>query len=153
MEKKSKPDRGWNNVLASQSVKGVTAEVFKVGHHGSKNSHDPKVWGNLLVADPFSVVAPWRLMGKNLPISVDVIRIQSNTTNLWVTAGPPAGKPVARSSIVKSELRNSGIKMRATYKNIGQVRFRAKIETGEPWRVDVLDPACSGAAFLGSLAA
>lgn len=152
MEKKNKPDRGWNNVLASQSVKGVTAEVFKVGHHGSKNSHEPLVWANMLVADPFSVIAPWRLMGKNLPTSTDVRRIQAQTTNLWVTAGPPAGRPMARSSIVKSELRNSGIKMKATYKSLGQVRFRANINAG-PWTVELLDPACAGGTFLSGLAA
>jgi hypothetical protein len=152
LENRTDLERGWNSVLDSQTALGKKASVFKVSHHGSQNGHEPRVWSELLENHSIAVIAPWKLGGGFLPKVEDLDRLLALTDKVFVTTLPSSGKMVGKGSIVQSEMRNHGIKTTSTYKKVGQVRLRRKLEEGD-WQVELLEPACLGTTYSKHLVA
>ncbi len=135
---------GWIEILLSTERPTSKASVFKVPHHGSEDAHAPEVWNQMLDAEPFAVLTPWRRGGHSLPSQRDVRRILSNTTNAYATAriGALALAPSGRDRMVERTLRESGVKLRQLAMLPGAVRLRRPLGSQTRWKVEKFGSAC-----------
>ena len=62
--------KGWLRILDSSVRPRRKASVFKVPHHGSQNSHEDRIWEELLINSPIALLTPWRRGGGALPTNV-----------------------------------------------------------------------------------
>jgi hypothetical protein len=147
MEVDSSPDRGWGNIKKSESLRGKCAEVVKVSHHGSANGHDEGFWADHLTGDVLGCISPYRRGSGFLPKLDRLDLLNKRCGRLWVTASPGSGAAGSKGSIVASETRNHGIRRRAAYKLVGQIRLRKKLGALE-WMEDVVQPACTAQSYI-----
>lgn len=138
---------GWISVLQNQDRPNGKASVFKVPHHGSEGAHEPDVWRQMLVADPFALLTPWLKGGMLLPRPRDVRRLQSCTANGYSTtrfALASGTKPRAsrRLQLVDRTLRDSGVKFRRVPMSPGGVQLRRSLVSQGHWKVKAFGSAC-----------
>jgi beta-lactamase superfamily II metal-dependent hydrolase len=94
LEETGSPGTGWTAILDSLNRPQTRAEVFKVPHHGSGDSDQPRVWNEMLMEEPIAVLAPWSLGKHYLPTNTDQRRICNRTDQAFLTAR--AGTPGRR---------------------------------------------------------
>ena len=142
---------GWKVVLQSQQRPKGAASGFKIPHHGSANADYPDIWAQMLEANPYSVLTPWRRGNGALPSDNDVQRILSNTTNAYATARHQslAAPPVTRAKPVSRSIKDAGVVLRRVAMPFGAVRLRRSIGSGANWRVETFGSACHLTKFFG----
>ena len=135
-------ERGaWAEILKSNERPAGNASAFKVPHHGSISAHVPDVWTEMLDADPFAVLTPWRRCGRSLPRQRDAQRILSHTPNAYATART-SSSTARRSTAVERTIRESGVELRRLVLSPGAVRLRRRIDSQARWEVEMFGPAC-----------
>ena len=129
--------RGWVEILQSTARPTDRASVFKVPHHGSEDAHEPGVWKQMPVPDPFAVLTPWSKGNNTLPRHRDVQRILAYTTNAYATAsiGSFASAP-ARDRGVDRTLQEVGVKIRRVAMSPGTVQLRYPLGSRTGWKVE-----------------
>jgi hypothetical protein len=134
LERSADPDRGWLAILNSAVRPSGRASVFKVSHHGSRNADEERIWSEMLVQNPWSVMTPYRSGVKPLPSADDLQRILSRTDKLYLAAKSQAPKPglnrtverVARgiaTSLVRLDGRMGHIRLRSDGTSLGVELF------------------------------
>jgi hypothetical protein len=131
---------GWRAVLASHRPGDRRGAVYKVPHHGAPNAHYPKVWEDLLEANPIAILAPWRNGNRVRPDRTDRVRIRRLTNRAFATA--PSDRSAIMVDIRDSAAAMSGIarNVRAAAERVGHVRARSQIGV-DMWDVEYDAPA------------
>jgi hypothetical protein len=130
---------GWTAVLDNYEFTAPCA-VFKVPHHGSENGDQPRIWDEVLMENPWAIVAPFVWGRHELPKESDRDRIRSHTNHAYLTA-PPERKHRKRERAVEKTLEQ----FKAVPVNVdppmGQIRLRSPIEKTNGWTVELFGPA------------
>lgn len=139
---------GWTAVLSHVQTSSLRHEGFKIPHHGSTTAHHSGVWPNMMTADAWAVVTPWR-RGSGLPTESDCQRILSESRgNAYVTAHPRRTKYRHPDSAVNRTLREMGATLYQDIGNQGHIRFRRRVSTSESWRAELFGSASRLADLL-----
>jgi hypothetical protein len=88
--------RGWKAVLDDVGVwTDKRAEVFKISHHGSSGSYEPRIWNEMLVKEPVAGLTPFVHGDVHLPTPAGVADIKKHTSQAFLTssAAPSSGVP------------------------------------------------------------
>lgn len=126
---------GWAGV-SSMSWNGRGRAVFvKIPHHGSKNAHFDAMWSEMSVPGVHAALTPWN-KNKGLPTDTDVQRIISLTPHAYTASRPMARRALKRLRLVESILKDNNIVLKQEDEDIGQVRFRRKIDGSGAWTVE-----------------
>ena len=133
---------GWVDILQDPVRPGGRASAFKVPHHGSLDADEPGVWKRMLEPGVAAALTPWRKGRHRLPTAQDAVRLLSNTTNVWITAGREPSAPTRRTQAVERTIREARIELRRVSMPPGAVRMRRPIRGGSSWRVETLGSAC-----------
>jgi hypothetical protein len=103
LEETGDPRLGWSAVVASRSRPAISADAFKVPHHGSLNGHHDATWTNLLTRSPTTAVTPYNL-GRSLPTNQDVQRILNLSGQALISCAQPRRRPKRRQNSVQKLL-------------------------------------------------
>lgn len=135
---------GWVEILQSAERPSGHASALKIAHHGSDNADEPKVWQEMLDANPFAVLTPWKRGQQFIPKPRDVTRILNNTTNAYASARSRSvtAAPTRRNPMVDRTIRNSGVKLQRRIVSPGAVRLRRPIGRQTSWQVKLFGAAC-----------
>jgi Metallo-beta-lactamase superfamily len=142
---------GWEAVLSQhrQSSFGPRAALYKIAHHGSENSHNVDVWGELLSNSPKAVLTPWRVADGRLPTSEGIRLILDMTRAAFATASDARSRTRKRRPPgVNQFLReNRSIRLRSLDAPFGAVRFRTTDMTSGEWQHELFGVACPVASL------
>jgi len=142
MEAVSDDHRGWGAVvLEANRIGFVRGGVVKVPHHGSETAHDPRMWSDLLLHQPISVIAPFGRgpIASRPPKSSDVRRINGLSSAAFLTAKHSETKLPVMDFAVKRSLREGNIRLSSQRSTLGIVRLRRVF--GLPWRHEMFGAA------------
>lgn len=142
MEAHSDDRRGWGAVVAEGNAKGIKrSNVVKIPHHGSHTGHDARMWSDLLLPGPVSVIAPFGRgpIDRRPPKSSDLRRINKLSASAFLTTPHRPPKPPKRDYAVSRSLRESHIRLTSRKAPMGIVRLRRR--PGQSWRHDLFGPA------------
>lgn len=128
LEETAHPHTGWSAIVASTTKPFGRAEVFKVPHHGSVNGHHAPVWQNMLISAPHALPAPFMRGGVSLPSESDLARLQTLTTNGFITV-PPAPRATIRDKMREGAARS----IYEAHGGMGHICVRRSIAPGESW--------------------
>ena len=141
LETTGNPATGWTAILNSPLRPPHRASVFKVPHHGSVDSYEARVWGEMLTERASAILAP-HVKGDNaLPTTEGRMLICGHTDLAYITA-PPA-HPAARTrhgalgKMVDQTVRT----IREAEGLPGQTRLRQPITATDDWRVEHFFPS------------
>lgn len=129
METHADSRRGWAAVVSEGAIAGFKrGNVVKVPHHGSHTGHDPRMWSELLVRDPVSVIAPYGrgAIQKRPPKPTDLRRINKLSSATFLTAAHRTTTHSKRDYAVNRSLREGNIKLINVKRPLGIVRLRRK---------------------------
>lgn len=133
---------GWSVIVSSTTRPNSKASLFKIPHHGSKNSDNIDVWDKMLEEQPFAVLTPFTRGKTTLPEKDDVLRICSRTDKAYATSGPKTIKSQKRPQVVEKQIREMGIKINQVFYSMGHVRFRTLVsENGSTWKTELFNGA------------
>ena len=136
--------KGWLEIVENNKQKDDKSSVFKIPHHGSEDAHEERVWSEMLLMNPVTVLTPWRRGGKELPKRTDVSRILSFSENAYVTTSRDSlrgSPPRGRSRAVERTIRESGAKIKTVGRSSGMIRLRKKTNSTTKWNVEMFDSA------------
>jgi beta-lactamase superfamily II metal-dependent hydrolase len=137
---------GWTAIIDSTRSAAGRADIFKVPHHSSLNADDPRVWSDLLVADPVAAVSQFASGTKPLPSKEDVKRLMARTPHLYCTGSPTGWKPTAKDHTVEKTLREVTRNFRTITGPMGHIRLRASLTETTPITVQLGNGALQLAA-------
>lgn len=125
LEEKGNLSTGWSavfndNMMANLSL--ARSKLFKVPHHGSKNSDHTKIWSDLLINRPISITTPYTRSG--LPFDSDIARITSYSECFIVTRGNKTGKKIRRNRMVERELKSIVKEKKVINDKMGHIQIR-----------------------------
>lgn len=143
LEETANPNTGWTVIVDSAVRPSGKAEVFKVPHHGSSTSYQPRVWQEMVETQPLVVVAPF-LNGRVLKPSVsEVEQILFHTTHAYITSPVKRRQTKWASNTIEKTIKETVIDIREVPRTMGQVRLRKKHPSvrNEEWQVDLLGAA------------
>jgi hypothetical protein len=136
------PYAGWSVILSDSQARQGRAQVFKVPHHGSANAHHPQVWTEMLITEPYALLAPFRRGQKSLPSGSDAKRINGLTPNAYATGRPTTKRVKWRNRVVRDTLARATSELNRVHQKWGHVRMRKKINSKAPnWRVELFGDA------------
>lgn len=133
------PDCGWNAIVTSTTRPPGRASVYKVAHHGSKTSHHPGIWNDLLDPDPVAILAPFRGSKSPPPTPADEHVLRGHSSRVFLTASSSASQP---SSVrrVAANLGHVATNVREVGGIPGHIRAR-KTPLETEWSVELVRPA------------
>jgi beta-lactamase superfamily II metal-dependent hydrolase len=133
---------GWSVIINESTIISGKASVFKIPHHGSENAHHKRTWSELLSAEPFAILTPFRRGHKPLPTHKDVVRICNLTHQAYITAPPRRRRQKWRQRIVRDFVKDMTKYTQDVHSGWGHIRLRNKIhQTSQPWQVELFDDA------------
>jgi hypothetical protein len=133
--------RGWRAIVQSNGRPTEQAHYIKIPHHGSADAHDETMWTELVVAEPYGAVTPFRAGRVALPRASDMARIAARTPNVWLTrSGSSSGSP-RRPNAVERTLREAVRSIEVISVDPGRVTMRCPASQPDTWTVDAPDPA------------
>lgn len=135
-------DGGWSAVLASITVVGRVAGVFKVPHHGGASAHDNQVWANLLGSPPYAILTPFRKGGTALPSQGDISRIANLTNQAYVTGLPKTRRWQSTERVVEDMVKAAATSIVEVVPTAGQIRLRKQVNA-PGWTVELFAGAQS----------
>lgn len=144
LEETGDKDLGWSVIVSSKERPQGKATVFKVPHHGSQNAHKDEVWDNMLIAQPFAVLAPYN-RGTKLPTRNDVARILARTDQAYSTS---TGRITRKSEKRRSPAVQKQIDLKARHfgralETTGAVCVRnGGAANHDKWTVTLIADAC-----------
>jgi len=143
LEETANPYTGWTVIVDSSVRPSGKAEVFKVPHHGSSTSHQPRVWEEMLEPHPLVVLTPF-LRGQVLkPSFSEVQEILSYTPNAYITASAKPKRTKWTDKAVERTIKETVINIHEIPRVMGQIRLRKKHPSvrNEEWMVDLIGSA------------
>jgi hypothetical protein len=128
---------GWKAILNGPVSVPSRAGIFKIPHHGSENADEPKVWEELLVAEPVATLTPYA--NSDLPKAKDIARICGRTPNAYITSD---AAPTARVRPLPVQTMIDGVTnyLSSAEAPTGHVRARASRGDGQ-WAIELFGPA------------
>jgi hypothetical protein len=143
LENTADPSTGWIAILDSASRPQGKCSVFKSAHHGSITAHEPRVWSELLLNQPYAGLTPFVHGGTVLPTKADAKRIAVHSAESYSTATTARKEPKGRHSIVSKTIRETVRSIKEVPSSTGSVRFR-KLATDAAtasWKVELFGTA------------
>jgi len=141
LQKTSDPKTGWTVIVnESQAIK-EKASVYKVAHHGAKNSHDPDTWSKLLSDKPFALLSPYMVADNYLPRDEDLERLAALTPNGYITAPPSRKKFRSSDRVVRDWVEAITKSIQSVNTGWGQIRLRRNIENSANYQVELFGDA------------
>lgn len=133
---------GWLKIVNDTDVcPREKSELYKVAHHGSKTGHLDKVWNDLLIDNPLSVLTPWHCADNSLPQKVDIERINNKTDHAYITATPKRYKKAKFSdSVVRKEIEKMVLDIKKLKLDFGIVQMR-KHSLDSDWKIELHNDA------------
>lgn len=131
--------RGWHAILDDKIRPPIQAEVFKASHHGAVSGDCPEVWDTLLASQSITLVSPFQRGSVDLPTAVDVARLSSRHSKVYVTNGARQQRPVYDQATMRT-IRESTRNFRSTGAQLGHVQVR---RLGGVWTVRATSSAAS----------
>lgn len=141
LERSSDRERGWQAIVNSAGRPTDKAQLVKIPHHGSENAHDPQMWTELLVSDPYAAVTPFSCGSVRLPKKSDRSRIAELSFGAWLTRDTMLTRTIRRSRTVDKTFREVVRRSELLSVDPGRVTFRCHADNPEEWEVDAPDPA------------
>lgn len=143
LEEKGDSDSGWSAIVQSTSKPQGLASIFKIPHHGSKTGHHNKVWTDMIIESPITVLSPFHTAGMVLPTMSDVSRLMKYSEDCYITTKYPSPRSnIRRSPSVEHSIRETVGKVRAIQSNIGWVSFRNGGSLNQnKWSIDLSETA------------
>ena len=142
--------KGWQEVVEDYNQPDYKPSVFKVPHHGSQDSHEDRVWSEILGKDPIAALTPWRRGRGKLPTQDDARRILNLTNQAYITSNWPDTRGVSKrrqNHAVNKTIRESGARIRTVGLSSGMIRLRKKIGSLTGWNVEKFGSACGLVEF------
>jgi hypothetical protein len=127
LEETPHPRTGWTVIVDSSTRPSGTANVFKIPHHGSLTADQPRVWSEMLQAEPVAVLTPFVQGNVRLPKEADINRSCSRTTKGYSTSVIKPGRSRKRSGAVERTIREIVRSIREVQGPIGHVQLRRHI--------------------------
>ena len=144
LEETGDTNTGWSVIVNSDIRPQENAGVFKVPHHGSETSHQPRVWEEMTTDGSFAILTPF-VSGKiNLPNQTDANRICDLTENAYITSSTRTKTSKFGAGIVEKTMKEAVRNIREIRGSTGQIRLRMKNPTsGESkWTIELFGSAC-----------
>lgn len=142
LEERSDPLLGWSAIVDLENRSSGRSVFFKIPHHGSSNGHLSRVWQEMLVDHPITVLTPWN-KGRGLPLDSDIRRIKQHSGISFSTSAFVASRGRKRDPVVQRQLRESSNNLRAGLLKTGHVQIRSR--PGGPtdiWSIETFSGAC-----------
>ncbi|MGA1826416.1 MAG: MBL fold metallo-hydrolase [bacterium] len=128
LEEFGNPRTGWSAIVTSKTRPKGRASLFKLPHHGSSTADHPKVWEEMLKANPIAVLTPF-IKGKTLlPTKQDIERIYARTDQAYATSTFMHKSKTKRPNIVTKQVKEIVRSIHTVPSSKGQIRIRIKIE-------------------------
>ncbi|MEN4956997.1 MBL fold metallo-hydrolase [Stenotrophomonas indicatrix] len=146
LEQDGSEELGWNAVLSTIAVRGVSCSLFKVPHHGSRTAYNVAVWEQVLGPSPVGVVTPFHHGRSKLPTDDEVARIKQHTPSLFITTKVPLARPkVKKSSLIENDIAQRTLNgLFVEPSEPGIIRCRTVVGESQHWQVGLM----AGAAAL-----
>jgi hypothetical protein len=143
LEETSDKQAGWSAILDSTTTIKGRSSVFKVPHHGSRDSHHDRVWTEILEENPIAIVTPFENGNVFRPELSDMKRITSLTNQAYITAKPRGKQGKVQSSVVNKAMAETVKWIREVPFSTGIVRLRkmALAPSTDPWKVELFGSA------------
>jgi len=132
---------GWPAVLGSSLVDSISADLFKVPHHGSSDAYLKEVWEDLFAQSPVAAVTPYRSGRASLPSDAGLKKICAHTERVWLTAPRTRPEQIQRDRTVEKTIRDVVKDLHRAEHRAGQIRCRWRRSSG--WEVETLGVALS----------
>src|SRR5439155_3426240 len=100
--------------------------LVKNPHHGSRNADQPRVWNEMLINHPYSVMTPFSGGSMPLPTESDCKRLASRTPHLYLTSPARGPKATGLAPPVEKLMRRVSPDLRDAEGPMGHVRWRMK---------------------------
>lgn len=127
---------GWKTILNNKMRPEGKAIFYKIAHHGSKTSHNDRIWMEMLEKSPYACLTPCQNGKTNLPTPEAVNKIISLTENAYSTA-TIGYKKIKRSKTVEKTMETSSIKiLKSVNTKGGHFRLRMKPNDQKSAKVD-----------------
>jgi beta-lactamase superfamily II metal-dependent hydrolase len=139
LEETSRPETGWTAILDDANLHGSAASVFKVPHHGSVTSDQPRVWDEALTSEPMAVLSPFALGRVVLPTDEDRQRIRGYTPNAYLTSDKSRSRRRHEKAVART-LKEMGVSPLVAEPQMGHVRLR-KVSSAQDWTFELFGAA------------
>jgi beta-lactamase superfamily II metal-dependent hydrolase len=133
---------GWANIIEFNSPIDKRSSLYKAAHHGSRNGNDERIWTQLLVNNPVTILSPYN-KGTMLPKNDMIELMKMKSDKIYLTSNPVISeKPKKRDPEFE--------KLLITFKQrLKEVRFRNGIincrislmDINDTWKISLLDNA------------
>ncbi|MCK5615459.1 MBL fold metallo-hydrolase [Candidatus Pacearchaeota archaeon] len=123
--------QGWLRIINSCEKPQSKSFLFKISHHGSKNSHHDGIWINLLNKESVSFLTAFSLGNNSLPSESDIKRILSKTDNAWITSNPRQGRRVCKRDRTTEKTIKQSVKSIKSLSDEGHIRIRRRHGEGK----------------------
>ena len=134
---------GWLRIAdIHKEYSHATAEVLKVPHHGSSNSDAAELWDQLVLSQPIAALTPFCRGNVSLPQRTDVRRIESRTSNAYITSPPRRRRPVRRDRSVEKTVDGLLQERRRRLPRLGRVTLRRPAVGSTNWSIYLAGSAC-----------
>lgn len=127
MENRDDESKGWEAVINNYEYSNIKSSVFKVPHHGSETGHNERIWQEMLRPSPISIITSFNKSGQ-LPKEKDILRVKALSKAVYII-----GKDMKRDKELMqvAQKRNMNVKVLAIPSEIGMVRYRKDLDSGE----------------------
>ena len=120
--------KGWERICNIKPIPPYKVNVFKIPHHGSENSHNDRIWKEMMFGDKNGIITKFRLGNVDLPSLNHLNYLSIHTQNLYLTHAPnQKSLKVKRNKTVEKVLRNSGKQLRRRDLGIGHIKVTYNI--------------------------
>lgn len=114
----NKKTYGWEAIVKKHNGR-KKATLFKIPHHGSNTGHNDKVWSDMLIEKPISILTVFNQ--SSLPKPEDKERLKNLSSKVFIAGGMSKRKKDPRLNKIK---RNFFVELDKINTSVGMVRCR-----------------------------
>lgn len=148
LENDANPQTGWTVLLNSPDRPAERASCFKASHHGSYTGDNPRIWTDLLIPQPHTILTPYNSGSHPLPQPTDIARICSNTDKAYITSPPRQRSRRSRTGAVGKMIHQRVKRIWTVDDACSQIQLRRKLDGSNGWQLNLGE----GAADLRAVA-
>jgi len=132
LENKKNKNSSWLGLINNYEHKKNKPSLIKIPHHGSSNAHHERLWSEILMDKPLSVLTVFNRGDVELPKNEDVERIKNLSNELYIV-----GDSLKRNRELEKEAKKSmsRVNIQIVPNRVGLVRFRRNY-TDNRWKVE-----------------
>lgn len=134
LENALNPHTGWNVIVDSPDRPAERASCLKVSHHSSHTGDDPRIWTNLLTAEPHAILTPFNSGSRPLPQPADIVRICGYTKNASITSPPRQRSRRSRTGAVGKLIHQRVKRIWTVDDGWSQLQLRRKLDGSDNWQ-------------------